>query len=498
MDQGGDAGRVDVQRRIGQTSVRGGLVVALSLGAGADPFQVAAQGLGREAGVLAVQVVQPRVLGGASAVARLLRHVPDLETVQPVLAGRIAVPALGTVHARGLDLAVDGLLLGVDHVVLATPDVEILVVAGEQIGVEEADHGARHAVTVLALARLRHKRAEAPAIGPAPPLALGAADLAVEADLAGQHIAIGLGPVDPGVDIGDDPVAILRLVVQHVGVQHQAGGLQVQRRIADHVAIFVVVVQRLFVGAFAVLHEEVGRVEPVAGPVQGRGRTQHRTLAAGDHAADDLQLGIVVRDRLVLAGVEAREALHPVAVLGVIGIRQRQQVEHRQPFGQVLPVGHDREFAVVHALAGERHVLGLGGRVLGDIAVEGLLGHGQQAVAGAQRMQGRPVVDVLDGVVGTVIGAPALDRPQPAAIVEIASEECLASLLVGLQQLALQQRPFGRRHRRRDSGQRRGGEGRLGQGGEDQGRGAGQDGAAGSHAQTAFSSRRWIFPTIRK
>ena len=56
-------------------------------------------------------------------------------------------------------------------------------------------------------------------------------------------------------------------------------------------------------------------------------------------------------------------------------------------------------------------------------------------------MQHRPVQDVLGRVVRAVVAAPARDAAQVAALVEVAGEERLAGLALGLEQLALREGP---------------------------------------------------------
>jgi hypothetical protein len=64
-------------------------------------------------------------------------------------------------------------------------------------------------------------------------------------------------------------------------------------------------------------------------------------------------------------------------------------------------------------------------------------------------MEQRPVVHVLDRVVGPVVRAPAREAEQVVAGVEVPRVEDFAGFGVQAQQLALEQCPFRRRHRRR-------------------------------------------------
>ena len=59
-------------------------------------------------------------------------------------------------------------------------------------------------------------------------------------------------PLPPGVDVFEEPVAVLRLVRQHVGVEGQRGGQQVLRMVADDVVVVLEVGEHLLVAALAV------------------------------------------------------------------------------------------------------------------------------------------------------------------------------------------------------------------------------------------------------
>src|SRR6185503_15194136 len=109
-------------------------------------------------------------------------------------------PAVVAVHAGGHEPPVDHLRLGVDDGGLLAPGVEVAVVAGQQVGVHEADERPVDAVAVVQPAGLRDADGEAPAVGAAVPLAAaGAPDLAVEADVARDDAAVGLHAAEPGV-----------------------------------------------------------------------------------------------------------------------------------------------------------------------------------------------------------------------------------------------------------------------------------------------------------
>ena len=130
------------------------------------------------------------------------------------------------------------------------------------------------------------------------------------------------------------------------------------------------------------------------------------------------------------------------------------EVEGRDPLAVVNPIERDGKLAVVHAVAGELHVDGLGQRVLPQVPLPAFLVHGQHVIAAAQGVQQRPIGQALDGVVRAVVAAPALDAQQVAALVEVALVELATGGGVGPQDFALQERPLGRRHGRGDGDNR--------------------------------------------
>ena len=76
--------------------------------------------------------------------------------------------------------------------------------------------------------------------------------------------------------------------------------------------------------------------------------------------------------------------------------------------------------------------------------------HLQDLVAGAQRVQLGPLVEVLEGVVGSVVRPPAHEALQVAAVVEVLLEEFAAGGGVAGQELPLELGPSRRGHRRVD------------------------------------------------
>src|SRR5579875_3038686 len=219
--------------------------------------------------------------------------------------------------------------------------------------------------------------------------------------------------------------------------------------IADDIVVILEVLQHLFVAAFGMAEPEaVLYLDGIAGPVQGSGLTKQRATAAIEQAADDLVLRVIVGGARVLVEVEAGEAADTLAEGPIVRVGQALDVEGRQPLAVVQPVEHDREFLVVHAVAGERDILSLGGGVLPEVSFPGLLVQLQDRIRGAESMQDGPVGAVLDGIVGTVVASPAFDAHQVPALVEVALKELLARCAVRAKQLAFEKRPCRRRHRR--------------------------------------------------
>ncbi len=174
LQQRGDAGRVEFQRVVGEPRFRCGLVVLHQ--ARRVRARVRARRAARSPDSAGLRPSRKSTQGCSPAQRAIFgshRHVPDLEAVQSIRPRRVAVPALRAAHARRLQLAVDFPGACVDRRVLPAPHVQVLVVAGEQVGVHEGHDRARHAVAVLALAGLRHDGTEAPAVDAAVPLAAG-------------------------------------------------------------------------------------------------------------------------------------------------------------------------------------------------------------------------------------------------------------------------------------------------------------------------------------
>ena len=159
---------------------------------------------------------------------------------------------------------------------------------------------------------------EVPAVGALPPLAVVlAAGLAVEPDVARDVAARLLRALLPRAHVIEHPVAVLLLAGEHVGVQPEDGRGEVERVVADAVQVLVAVRQHLLViglqvehlaAAGGIVQQVEGAGNRVAHPVVGGRLAQHRTLAAGPDAPDDLVYGVVVGRLRILAHVHGREA----------------------------------------------------------------------------------------------------------------------------------------------------------------------------------------------
>ena len=355
------------------------------------------------------------------------------------------VPALVPVHVGVHHLAVDFLLIGVDLVDHLAPHIHVPLVAGEQQRIAEPGDAQPVGVAVGQSAGLRHHHGEAPPITPAVPLALGAADGAVQADLGRDDALVGQGALAPGVHVLQQPLPVLRLAGEQVRVEPQGGGHQILGVVSDNVGVVLKVGQHLLKVALAVPGREAAlHLDGIAGPVQGGGVPQKRPAAAVEHAADDLALAVVVGGRGVVAQVEAGVPLDPPLKVAVARVGQALQVEDREALAVVHPVEGDRKLPVVHAVAGKGHVDSPGFGVLAQVPLPGLLVQVQDDIGRAQGVQDGPTREALDGVVRPVVAAPALDAAHVPALVKVVVEEFLARPGLGPEQLPLQQGP-GRR-----------------------------------------------------
>ena len=186
----------------------------------------------------------------------------------------------------------------------------------------------------------------------------------------------------------------------------------------------------------------------VSHPIVDRGRPQHRSLASGPGAADQLTHRVVVGDGRVLVHVEAGKAGHPLAVEEVVRLRKTQGHEGLHPFPGVRPVGPGDEFLKIGPVPGQVRLHRPQFSVLEPVALLSPLVVLQDRIIRSQGVQKRPVAEGLDGVVGPVDHSPARHVTKVPAAVQGVSGQDPAGLAVGLQELTLQEGPFGRIHGR--------------------------------------------------
>src|SRR6185369_15232192 len=127
----------------------------------------------------------PRPIVGA------LRPVPQLERANIPRPRLPAIPAVGAAHG-GIFFFPLGRrprvrIHRVDH---RPPGVSVFLISRDEQGVLEADRRTRNPVAILATLRDGIQRAEAPAVGVAPPLILWATHFPVEIDKARDDAAI--------------------------------------------------------------------------------------------------------------------------------------------------------------------------------------------------------------------------------------------------------------------------------------------------------------------
>ena len=381
------AGEGRGQRRVGAHRVvrHAGIGAA---GVGPHPLPPPAQlgelPLQRRHGVVrvgAVQEADPLMAGDQLLVRLPHRPEPHRQGTVRVGLGSVVVPAgaalLVAVVVRVEGLSADHLGVGVHPLDHPAPSVHVGLVAGGEQGVAEGlrrpfqEHVAVDAAAAAGVEVVVD--GEPPAVGAAPPLAVaGAAQGAVQAHVGGNDAAVGRGPLTPGVHVLHDPVAVLGLAGDQVGVERQGGGLQVEGVVAHDVGVLGEVRQHLPVAVFLVSRLEAALdLDRVAGPVQGGGLAQQRSAAAIEQTADHPVAGIVVPGDRVLIQVEAGIAPRARLEGGVVRGAQPLQVEGVEPLAVVPPVEHHRELLEVHAVAGEFHLHGPGLGVLPQVSLPG-------------------------------------------------------------------------------------------------------------------------------
>src|SRR5207245_8221584 len=95
--------------------------------------------------------------------------------------------------------------------------------------------------------------------------------------------------------------------------------------------------EELFKGSFAVQSHKTANIEWVPDPIDGRRLAQHRTLAAVQHAPDDLVPRVVIR----FVQVKTGEAARPLLIFCICRHREAHAIEELQTFAQMHPVRLD-------------------------------------------------------------------------------------------------------------------------------------------------------------
>ena len=114
------------------------------------------------------------------------------------------------------------------------------------------------------------------------------------------------------------------------------------------------------------------------------------------------------------------------------------------------PVGLNTKVFVVHSLASDGHIRRLRFGVLFEHAFPTFEVHLKDFIAGAEGMQLRPMIEVLKGIVGSIVSAPTHETLQIAAVIEVPPKKFAAGWNVVGQELSLEHSPLRRRHRRLD------------------------------------------------
>ena len=321
------------------------------------------------------------------------------------------------------------------------PCIGILVIARHQRCVGKPDNRPRNAVAVLATASYRIHRAETPAVGVEPPLPFLPADFAVQIDEARYDSVIEFHPIEPGIHIVGQPLSVLRLAGGQIGHGRQCRRHQVQEMVAHHVAVFLVVIEKLLEIPLVMLKHKASGIEGIADPIGCSRFPQQRPLAAVDHAANQLEFCVIIRRIGVFAHVKAGKTLGPFDVFRIGGNRQHHAIVKLQPFAMMHPVRLCVELLIINSISPGGRFDGFGFRVLPDQTVVPLLVHPQDFIGGPQCMQFRPAIEILKRIIRTIVGAPTYEALQVSFVVKIFLEELSTGGNVVGQELACRAPP---------------------------------------------------------
>ena len=393
-------------------------------------------------GVFAAQVTKPRIIRAARP--GLLRHRPvpgfhraDIVWVRCVIVPSVVPELVGIHHPAVLFPPI--FIYEVDHL---APRRRVGPVPGQQQRVTEARQAQLSSIAVHDLTGLRCDGRESPPVAPAVPLAVaGAADGAVQSDIRGNDPAVGPGALDPGVHIFQDPFPVLVLARQGIRVEGQPRCEHVGGMVSYHVGIVLEMAQHFLEVALAVGQDEAALLDGITRPVDGLGLAQHGAAAPVEQAADDPVFRVVVPRPGVLVHIETSPLPYPPLECLRARVTQAEVAEDRHALAIVEPVEHDGEFLVVHPVPAKGYVHRLRLGVLEDMAVLRLVAHVKQVLRSAHHVQDRPAGQVLDGVVGPIVAAPAGHAAHVASFIEVTVVEVFTSPRLGLQGLLLQEGP---------------------------------------------------------
>ena len=139
---------------------------------------------------------------------------------------------------------------------------------------------------------------------------------------------------------------------------------------------------------------------------------------------------VVIGGLRVIAHIKAGKAPHPLFEIVLARVHESMQVEGRQALAVVHPVKHHWKFPVVHAIAAEGHLDRAGLGILPQVAFPGQSAHAHEFVGPAQHVQHRPVDQIFNRIVRSVVAPPTRDALQVAALVEIVVEKRLAGAVL--------------------------------------------------------------------
>src|SRR5439155_20024599 len=119
------------------------------------------------------------------------------------------------VHGRVFDPPAVRSRVGVDGINHVSPGIDVLLIARNPQRVVEANEGAWNAMSIFPSAIDRVDWTKAPAVGVAPPFALGTAYLSIQVNVARNDPMVLLHAVHPSIHVFENPFLVLVLVREH-------------------------------------------------------------------------------------------------------------------------------------------------------------------------------------------------------------------------------------------------------------------------------------------